>query len=70
MYPDPKLEPHKCGIAYLLEDEKYDVSNASLQLCDPDWVLGGAYLEEIAVAMTNFMNNYSSPPGVKSKTHK
>jgi hypothetical protein len=64
MYPDPKLEPHKCGIAYLLEDEQYAVSNASLPLCDPDWVLGGMYLEEIAVAMTNFMNNYSSPPGV------
>lgn len=64
MYPDPKHEPHKCGIAYLLEDEQYGVSNASLQLCDPDWVLGGVYLEEIAVAMINFMDNYSSPPVV------
>jgi hypothetical protein len=62
MYPDPKYEPHKCGIAYLLEDKQYIINNESLHLCDPDWVLGGVYLEEIAISMTSFMNNFSSPP--------
>eukprot|EP00980_Cylindrotheca_fusiformis_P006854 scaffold1434_cov107-Cylindrotheca_fusiformis.AAC.4 len=65
MYPNPNLDPQQCGIAYLLEDEKYGVTdNPSLQLCDPDWVLGGVYLEEIALAMTNFMKNYSTQPVV------
>jgi len=63
MYPNPIENPQKCGIAYLLEDPQFaqsDVGN-HLQLCDPDWVLGGIYLEEIAVAMKNFVQTYSSP---------
>lgn len=64
-YPNPRENPQKCGIAYLLQDEQFaqpDDTDNSLQLCDPDWVLGGIYLEEIAVAMKSFVQTYSSPP--------
>lgn len=108
VYPDPILDPVRCGISYLPEiitrnylpsqdtDQdahdryNYDVynpyygfgvganpdadsnaaewsvlnTNASaspLRLCDPDWVLGGVYLEEIALALNNFSNLYSHP---------
>jgi TPM domain/Prokaryotic RING finger family 4 len=30
-----------------------------LRLCDPDWVLGGMYLEEIANAMKNFSSHFT-----------
>ena len=31
---------------------------AGLRLCDPDWVLGGAYLERIAQKMEDFKNKF------------
>jgi hypothetical protein len=49
-YPNPLVSPLKCGISYLPNENL----TADLRLCDPDWVLGGIYLEEIAFAMTNF----------------
>jgi hypothetical protein len=33
-------------------------NDESLRLCDPDWVLGGMYLEEIAMALSNFSTLY------------
>lgn len=35
-------------------------------LCDPDWVLGGLYLEDIALALFNFSDRYGKPPAVSS----
>lgn len=67
IYPDPMYESHKCGIAYILEDDQYVVNDASLRLCDPDWILGGIYLEQIAISMENFMINFSNPPEDQSE---
>jgi TPM domain len=36
--------------------------NPFLRLCDPDWVLGGVYLEDVATAMSNFSNIFSTTP--------
>jgi hypothetical protein len=66
-YPDPILDPNRCGIAYLEEEEERerpqpgDFNMTGLRLCDPDWVLGGVYLEEIALAMHNFSSLFSDP---------
>ena len=48
-YPDPLLDPTRCGIAYLPETNR-----TRLRLCDPDWALGGLYLEQLALALSNF----------------
>ena len=65
MYPDPKIEPHKCGIAYLVETNSYyfqqaSSSSSNLRLCDPDWVLGGVYLDQISISMADFRRQFSS----------
>jgi hypothetical protein len=49
-YPNPLVSPLRCGISYLPNENL----TSDLRLCDPDWVLGGIYLEEIAFAMKNF----------------
>ena len=62
-YPDPKSEPNRCGIAYLVNTNPlflFDENEASLRLCDPDWVLGGVYLEQIATSMADFRKRFSS----------
>lgn len=46
IYPNPLAEPDRCMIAYL--------HTTGQRLCDPDWVLGGMYLEEIATTLSNF----------------
>jgi hypothetical protein len=94
LYPDPLVDPVRCGVAYLPQQTtttpSEDVSSSSdppppppmpsenettaaqadpnnnnsnnneesLRLCDPDWVLGGMYLEEIALALSNFSTLY------------
>jgi hypothetical protein len=45
-YPNPIGNPMQCGIAYIEHED--------LKLCDPDWVLGGIFLEDVAQAMYNF----------------
>lgn len=89
-YPDPIIDPVRCGIAYLT-DENFQTGtiaeeerrggldlnalptaaktnssmaedsddSSGLRLCDPDWVLGGAYLEEIAQKMQDFSNRFT-----------
>jgi hypothetical protein len=37
-----------------------------LRLCDPDWVLGGLYLENIARAMQNFSTTFTYPSSLSS----
>mmetsp|Transcript_5769 Transcript_5769/g.17135 ORF Transcript_5769/g.17135 Transcript_5769/m.17135 type:complete len:835 (-) Transcript_5769:49-2553(-) len=67
-YPDPLLHPLECGIAYLDQygDEYYihenndTNTNTNLRLCDPDWVLGGIYLEQIASKLYNFSSTFHS----------
>lgn len=62
-YPDPKSEPNRCGIAYLVNTNPLfllDENETSLRLCDPDWVLGGVYLEQIATSMADFRKRFSS----------
>jgi hypothetical protein len=58
-YPNPLLSPLKCGISYLPNENL----TSDLRLCDPDWVLGGIYLEEIAFAMTNFSGYFGDGGG-------
>jgi hypothetical protein len=53
-YPNPLVDPTRCGIDYLL-----DVNiTLGMRLCDPDWVLGGSYLEEIARSLSNFSRTF------------
>eukprot|EP00531_Pseudo-nitzschia_arenysensis_P006754 CAMPEP_0116131236 /NCGR_PEP_ID=MMETSP0329-20121206/8901_1 /TAXON_ID=697910 /ORGANISM="Pseudo-nitzschia arenysensis, Strain B593" /LENGTH=836 /DNA_ID=CAMNT_0003625659 /DNA_START=144 /DNA_END=2654 /DNA_ORIENTATION=- len=89
-YPDPIIDPVRCGIAYLtdenfqtgtiaeeerrggLEIDSKPATNSTIstaaennddssgmRLCDPDWVLGGAYLEQIAQKMVDFSNRFT-----------
>lgn len=55
-YPNPILDPTRCGISFLPEKDLRD--NDRLRLCDPDWVLGGIYLEEIADSLNNFTRTF------------
>ena len=85
VYPDPMIDPVRCGIAYLLsenlstgttaEEERRgglvlgaggananttsDDDSSKLRLCDPDWVLGGVYLEDIAQKMREFSDRFT-----------
>ena len=45
-------------------------SSESLRLCDPDWMLGGMYLEKVAMAMKNFTQLFgpSSTPKLMTAT--
>ena len=45
-YPSPVDNPIRCGIAYLEE-------GPHAPLCDPDWVLGGVYLEQLAARLVD-----------------
>jgi TPM domain len=114
-YPNPRYDPLRCGISYILDEHQNheplhspqtnsislapptnisdstistpagsasdrnstvaaevqpffanvpvpnnDISIPSLNLCDPDWMLGGALLEEVADAMFNFTQIFST----------
>jgi hypothetical protein len=72
MYPNPLLDPVRCSIAFLPEEQqaimKRAISNGDnrdvpepLRLCDPDWMLGGMYMEQIAFALRNFSDFFSQP---------
>lgn len=129
MYPNPRLDPVRCSIAFLPEEQKaimrkqqlqqqqqahqkasvmgpinidnkgivssvedpgdantnnnYNNNNEAnidnddekpdpLRLCDPDWMLGGMYMEQIAFALRNFSNFFSEPDwdvGVTASNH-
>jgi len=58
-YPNPLVDPTRCSIVFLPNEDL----QRNLQLCDPDWVLGEAYLEEIAYAMRNFTEIFTSQHG-------
>jgi len=91
MYPDPRTDPVRCGIAYLLQQhpKSLEVTEAAAEeerrgglvvsetktaanstttrpslsdtrLCDPDWVLGGAYLEKIAQKMKEVSERFTT----------
>ena len=56
-YPNPLVDPARCGIDYLP-----DVNiSLGMRLCDPDWVLGGSALEEIARSLSNFSRTFGYP---------
>lgn len=74
MYPNPLLDPVRCSIAFLPEEQQaimQRVINSDgadhedipepLRLCDPDWMLGGMYMEQIAFALRNFSDFFSQP---------
>lgn len=74
MYPNPLLDPVRCSIAFLPEEQQaimQRVVNSDgaehedipepLRLCDPDWMLGGMYMEQIAFALRNFSDFFSQP---------
>lgn len=55
-YPNPLRDPTRCATAYLPDS----VGAQDLRLCDPDWVLGEAYMGEIAMVMHNFTETFAS----------
>ena len=72
MYPNPLLDPVRCSIAFLPEEQqaimKRAIANGDerdlpepLRLCDPDWMLGGMYMEQIAFALRNFSEFFGQP---------
>lgn len=77
MYPNPLLDPVRCSIAFLPEEQQAIMKRAfsnnkgeeeqdgdipdPLRLCDPDWMLGGMYMEQIAFALRNFSDFFSQP---------
>jgi hypothetical protein len=76
MYPDPIEDPSRCGISYLIDgsnvgDFEFASTNTArrppnpvmtnTRLCDPDFVLGGAYLEQTAAALATFSDKFSHP---------
>lgn len=76
MYPDPIEDPIRCGIYNLINGSTEDnfeflpSGNGTMQqkpmmintkLCDPDLVLGGTYLEEIAAALAQFGERFGHP---------
>ena len=48
------LQQQQQSVSTYNEEEGSISAAHPLRLCDPDWVLGGSYLEQIAVAMNNF----------------
>jgi TPM domain len=72
-YPNPLHDPLHCAVAYILPHltattaaRANETTSAAatpsantLRLCDPDWVLGGVFLEDVAAAMTNFSQRFS-----------
>jgi TPM domain len=71
-YPNPLHDPLHCAVAYILPHLTTTATTAAranestsspslntLRLCDPDWVLGGVFLEDVAAAMTNFSQRFS-----------
>ena len=60
IYPNPLVNPMRCSIAYLqhpplaVAQSNNTSTQQQLRLCDPDWVLGGVFLERIAAALHNF----------------
>jgi len=101
-YPDPWIDPVRCGIAFLTVDELQnqkqqplaitnqtstnqdtsidgngnvngrendnadtgkEIAGAGLRLCDPDWVLGVVYLEQIAQKMHDFSDRFTTAAG-------
>lgn len=59
-YPNPLENPLRCAISHLEPRDSSKESQHDLRLCDPDWVLGGLYLEEIAIALENFTQTFGS----------
>jgi hypothetical protein len=68
IYPNPVLDPVRCSIAFLPEEQRAIAQHTlgrsdedPLRLCDPDWMLGGMYMEQIAFALRNFSAFFSQP---------
>jgi hypothetical protein len=57
-YPDPLVDMVRCSLAFLPDSVTSTMHD--LRLCDPDWVLGVNYLEEIAEAMHNFTDMFTN----------
>ncbi len=57
-YPNPLENPLRCAISHLEPRDSLKEGRHGLRLCDPDWVLGGLYLEEIAIALENFTDTF------------
>lgn len=43
------------------KEEEEDDGPEPLRLCDPDWMLGGMYMEQIAFVLRNFSDYFSQP---------
>jgi hypothetical protein len=83
-YPNPLRNPLRCGVAFLVESYSNNYNNMNnnappqqqqppqppqhLRLCDPDWMLGGIVLTDVASAMLNFTETFGEKVVVTATT--
>lgn len=76
IYPNPIVNPVRCKIVGIHPPNNTPTWSSPpstpaipppppppLRLCDPDWMLGGLYLEDIATQLYNFSNTFGYLPG-------
>jgi hypothetical protein len=69
-YPDPLFDMIRCSLSFLPDLALSTMHD--LRLCDPDWVLGINYLQEIAEALHNFTDIFTNQwdVGVVGGSHR
>lgn len=69
-YPDPTRDPIRCSLSFL--PDKTIGAVRDLRLCDPDWVLGTTYLQEVALTLVNFTEIFTNQwdVGVVGQNHR
>jgi hypothetical protein len=69
-YPDPTKDPIRCSLSFL--PDKTIAAVRDLRLCDPDWVLGTTYLQEVALTLVNFTEVFTNQwdVGVVGENHR
>lgn len=69
-YPDPTRDPIRCSLSFL--PDKTISAVRDLRLCDPDWVLGTTYLQEVALTLVNFTEIFTNQwdVGVVGENHR
>jgi hypothetical protein len=58
IFPDPLVDPVRCSLSFIPDSDI--AMSRSYRLCDPDWVLGEVYLQEVALSLRNFSDMFSN----------
>jgi hypothetical protein len=58
VFPDPLVDPVRCSLSFLPDSDI--AMSRTYRLCDPDWVLGEVYLQEVALSLRNFSDMFSN----------